>query len=60
MNKCNFCVYSKPTGDIGGWRCDNENNKDFRVVCCRTAIKQMNNFNEVRANGNMLLCDTNK
>lgn len=52
MNKCNFCAYSIPTGQMGAWICEY---KEYvaRASYCEKAIKTMMKYNEIRANNNI-------
>lgn len=52
MNKCNFCAYSIPTGQMGTWIC--EFNKFVeRSLYCEKAIETMMKYNEIGANNNI-------
>ena len=48
MNKCNFCVWSKPTGQIGAWECLATERYNY----CICAVQRMMQYAELRANGN--------
>ena len=48
MNKCNLCVWSKPTGQIGAWECLATERYDY----CICAVQRMMQYAELRANGN--------
>ena len=49
MNKCNFCAYSIPTGQMGAWICEY---KEFveRASYCEKAMMK---YNKTRANNNI-------
>lgn len=52
MNKCNFCEYSIPNGNMGGWICpfiDSAKYYHLRVDYCNDALKTMKKYNETRA-----------
>lgn len=40
MNKCNFCAYSIPTGQMDAWICEYKE-FDERALFCEQAIKTM-------------------
>lgn len=48
MNKCNFCVWSKPTGQIGAQECLATERYNY----CICAVQRMMQYAELRANGN--------
>ena len=52
MNKCNFCAYSIPTGQMGAWICEYKESGE-RASYCEKAIKTMMKYNEMRANNNI-------
>lgn len=52
MNKCNFCAYSIPTGQMGAWICEFKESVK-RSLYCEKAIKTMVKYNETRANNNI-------
>ena len=48
MNKCNFCTWAKPTGQIGAWECCAGGN----FGTCKQALQTMMRYAELRASGN--------
>lgn len=52
MNKCNFCAYSIPTGQMGAWICEYKE-FDERALFCEQAIETMMKYNKMRANNNI-------
>ena len=48
MNKCNFCAWAKPTGQIGAWECCAGGN----FGTCKQALQTMMRYAELRASGN--------
>lgn len=46
MNKCNFCAYSIPTGQMCTWTCEYKE-FDERALFCEQAIK---NNDEIQRN----------
>ena len=52
MNKCNFCAYSIPTGQMDAWICEYKE-FDERASYCEKVIKTMMEYNKIRANNNI-------
>lgn len=52
MNKCNFCAYSIPTGQMGAWIYEYKE-FDERASYCEKVIKTMMEYNKIRANNNI-------
>lgn len=48
MNKCNFCPYAKPTGQIGAWECLTGCNSGT----CKQALQTMMRHAELMASVN--------
>lgn len=48
MNKCNFCEWAKPTGQLGAWECLAGCNSGV----CTQALQTMMRYAELRASGN--------
>lgn len=60
MNKCNFCKCSIPTGQTGAWKCDFANYTSKRELWCRSALKTMMEYNQVRSGSNKKFEKENK
>ena len=51
--KCGYCEASTPTGQIGCWRCDYEDDEMERYEQCMKAVERMIEYNEIRATGSI-------